>query len=459
MKWKLTGRYLFSILTIVFIVLIVNTVIVLVMLVQQHSTGIDEVSDEAAETFTRGFSQYMALEDGEPTISEEGKTAIENYGAWIQVLDDSGNVLSSHLAPDTVSLHYSPMEIVHKYKYMDDEFNTYFLGAFEGFSYIVGIPYSDEQRYVFTANPASVFSYLTQLLFIIIVVDLIIAAIIGLLFSTILTKPVNTMIERVSQLKKRNFKAHHPKKPGIYKPVFSNLNDVSATLKKHEDDRMRLETMRNEWISNVSHDLKTPLASVQGYAELLRDEDVSSRERLEYAAVIEKQSIYMKDLLDDLNLTMRLRNEEMPLQLKETRIEPFIKEIVIDLLNDPQFSDYDISFTSDASSLTLAIDQHLLKRAILNFAYNALIHNDKNVTISLTITNQFISIEDNGKGISDDLDHVFDRYYRGTNTNNVKGTGLGMAIARDIVEAHGATVELNSQVGKGTIVTIWYKAT
>lgn len=182
-------------------------------------------------------------------------------------------------------------------------------------------------------------------------------------------------------------------------------------------------------------------------------------ERLEYAEVIERQSTYMKNLLDDFNLTMRLRNHEMPLQLKETSIEAFVREMVIDLLNDPQFSDHEISFISEAPDLKISIDQHLMKRALLNFVYNALIHNDDNVAVSVIITYDSISIEDNGKGIApEELEQIFDRYYRGTNTTNIRGTGLGMAIARDIIEAHGGTVELASQVGKGTTVKVWYKA-
>ena len=127
------------------------------------------------------------------------------------------------------------------------------------------------------------------------------------------------------------------------------------------------------------------------------------------------------------------------------------------MLNDPQYRERDMSFTSEAPELKLSIDQHLMKRALLNFVYNALIHNEHNITVSITIQDDFISIADNGKGIlEDNLEQVFDRYYRGTDTKNSRGTGLGMAIARDIIEAHGMEVELVSQAGEGTIVKIRY---
>ncbi|MDM5333025.1 HAMP domain-containing sensor histidine kinase [Ureibacillus composti] len=455
MKWKLTIRYLISVLSIVFIVIFLNTFILMGVLIYQQKHGIDEVTKNSGETFTRGFDKYISLENGEPVVSEEGIEALRVFGGWIQILDQNGQVQSSYLAPQDLSTHYSPIELIHKYKYMDNELNTYFIGEFESYSYLIGVPDSKENRIVFMMDSKTIFSYAMKSLLAIVIVDLFIAMLVGLLFSTVLTKPVANIIDRISQLKKRNFTVQETKKPGIYKPVFSNLNDVSQSLQAHEEERLKLEKMRAEWISNVSHDLKTPLASIQGYAELLRDQDVSQLERLEYSEVIERQSIYMKNLLDDFNLTMRLRNQDMPLTLQETRLESFVREIVIDLLNDPQFGQYEISFISDSPDLKWNIDRHLMKRAILNFVYNALIHNDENIAVTIRIHTDRLTIEDNGKGIpADDLEQIFERYYRGTNTSNIQGTGLGMAISRDIIEAHGGKVNLTSKIGIGTTVEI-----
>ncbi len=170
-------------------------------------------------------------------------------------------------------------------------------------------------------------------------------------------------------------------------------------MQAHENERQKLEQMRNEWISNVSHDIKTPLASIRGYAELLRNDEISPEERLEYAGVIERQSLYMKELLDDFNLTMRLRNQDMSLNLQETRIEGFVRKIIIDLLNDPQFQTHEIDFSSNAPELTWEIDQHLMKRALLNFILNALIHNDDDVKVTVEVAENSIIIRDNGRGI------------------------------------------------------------
>jgi len=104
-----------------------------------------------------------------------------------------------------------------------------------------------------------------------------------------------------------------PTPKGVYEDVFRNMNELSEKLDRHEEERKRLDQMREEWISNVSHDMKTPLASIQGYAEFINDSatDLTALELQEYTSIIKSKSMYMKDLLDDLNLTMRLRNHQL----------------------------------------------------------------------------------------------------------------------------------------------------
>ncbi len=178
---------------------------------------------------------------------------------------------------------------------------------------------------------------------------------------------------------------------------------------------------------------------------------------MEYAQIIEKQSLHMQNLLDDLNLTMRLRHQQLPLTLNEVNMVPFIREIVIETLNTPQYEQANLTFEATTENSLHQIDEHFMRRAIMNFLHNALLHNAPDVSVHVSVDEHTLSISDNGKGgiaPPEDLEHIFERYYRGTNTDNTAGTGLGTAIARDIIEAHGGTVTITSEKGKGTCVII-----
>ncbi|WP_251129507.1 MULTISPECIES: sensor histidine kinase [unclassified Exiguobacterium] len=102
-------------------------------------------------------------------------------------------------------------------------------------------------------------------------------------------------------------------------------------------------------------------------------------------------------------------------------------------------------------------DRHFMKRALLNFLYNALLHNDDLVIVIVRVKGDIMTITDNGNGIAEsDLPYIFERYYRGTNTDDARGSGLGMAISRNIIEAHGGKVEVDSEQGRGTTIRITF---
>ncbi|MFY0779396.1 HAMP domain-containing sensor histidine kinase [Peribacillus simplex] len=464
MKWKLTRRFLGSVVTIVVIVGIVNTILLLSLLFYRamHDFGTEGVS---AENFSRTFSQYVELKDNKPMVNEKGLKKLQDNNAWIQFLNNKGEQVAAFYTPKKLPTVYSPVEIVQMYKYKEiDAETTVFVGETHNFSYFVGVKEQKIGRYVITYNYAKVFKNFNILLLLFLIVDIIIALVIGFLFGKRLTRPLNILIEGIQQLRERSFKKMSIPK-GVYEDVFRNMNELSVKLDQYEKERDLLDQMREEWISNVSHDMKTPLASIHGYTELMKDNatDLTPQELYEFSSIINRQSTYMKDLLDDLNLTMRLRNQRLPLQFEDVEIVGFIREMTIELLNDSQLGDRQVEFEANVEMAKHKVDKKLLKRAIFNFIYNALVHNEENVIVKIQIDDirleselhTKITISDNGRGIpSEDLEQVFERYYRGTNTASTHGTGLGMAIARDIILAHNGKLDLTSVENKGTTITI-----
>ncbi|MEG0385669.1 sensor histidine kinase [Solibacillus cecembensis] len=455
MKWRLTAQFLLSVLSIAIIVIFVNTAIFISLFIYQQTTNFQAPESTNSEQFTREFEQYIQYQNGDISFDDKGLQLLKEHNAWVQVLNQNGDMIGGYNVPDNALVHYSPLELIQTYKYREiDPSTTVYIGGNNEFNYLVGIQDRSVSRVVWNFSPSSFLQLLGKFGLAIVIADLLVTALVGWFFGRALTKPLYALIEQIQHLKNRKHaQVKTPK--GLYKPVISNLNEVSRELAAHEIERNRLEIMREEWISNVSHDMKTPLASIRGYSELLSEGNLSENEQAEYARIIEKQSLHMQDLLDDLNLTMRLRHQQLPLQLNNTNIVQFIREIVIDTLNMAQYEHANIEFDASADTIIQSIDAHFMRRAVVNFLYNALLHNPRDVEIKVHVEADSITISDNGKGISaEDLEHIFERYYRGTNTEHNLGTGLGTAIARDIIEAHGGTVSIISKVNEGTTVSI-----
>ena len=293
------------------------------------------------------------------------------------------------------------------------------------------------------------------------IVDIFIALFIGYLFSKRLTQPLHTLIDGIKRLANKEYHINYEPK-GLYKDVFYNVNYLSNQLSVSEKERKKLEGMREDWIANISHDIKTPLSSIQGYAELIKDPDYhfSLEDIREYAEIIEQKSLYIKEVMEDLNLTTRLKNKALTLNLKTVNIISLVKDTVIDMLNDPKYPNHYIEFHADQDKIPIKLDEILFRRAISNLLYNAIVHNEEEVKISVKIKKKVervhIIIKDNGKGIKkEELEKIFERYYRGTNTGVAhKGSGLGMAIAKDIIQAHNGDFSISSEIEHGTTIEI-----
>lgn len=466
MKWKLTGRYLLSVVLVVVLVIFSNIILGIALLVAQTAfeVPIFQRQETSPEQFTRKFKTEITINDHDVTISEKGQKELAKKKAWIQILDENGKEVYSFRVPADIKKKYTPAEMIQMYKYKEvDENTVVYIGEKKKnglqLSYLIGIENRNLNRYIISYDNQDIF-IVTKIVMVILIIDILIALLVGYLFSKRLTQPLHTLIDGIKKLANREFD-HHTESRGLYKNVFYNLNHLSDQLKSNERERKRLDSMREEWIANISHDIKTPLSSIQGYAEMIkdRDYDFTLDEMREYAGIIEAKSLYIKEVMEDLNLSTRLKNKELSLNKKAVNIVAFLRKIVIDLLNDPKYADRDIQFHVNQENIMLEIDEILFRRAINNLIYNAIVHNDHDVKIIVSIekdeyTN--IVIKDNGKGIKkEELERIFDRYYRGTNTGAAhRGSGLGMAIANDIIKAHNGRIIIHSEVGYGTTIDI-----
>lgn len=281
-------------------------------------------------------------------------------------------------------------------------------------------------------------------------------AICGLWLIVHLSK-IKKSIENVSQ---RTY-TQLPEK-GIFSDVYCALNKLDIEIRNSDKVQKETERVRNEWIANITHDLKTPLSPIKGYAELLTSNAEIDKETMqEYGGIILKNVNHTERLINDLKLTYQLDSGAMPFQLQKINLVRYVRELVIDIVNDPAFKDRDIAVESNVQDLEICIDTDLFRRAMNNLIINALTHNPQETKVKISVDmnadkKACIYISDNGKGMSNEEQaELFNRYYRGTNTKEKpEGSGLGLAIAKQIITLHNGKITVKSKLNEGTQFTI-----
>ncbi len=463
-KWKVTGNFVITIVAVVMLVVIINILTIFGVYIFNMASHKNTITlKNSPETFVRNFEKYMYDDNGILALSEEGYELLQESGAWIQVLNDYGEEISNINSPSDAPKKYTPFDMVNNYKYEERPYINFMLEknlSSGHVNVILALPNNNIERVTLNFSLDSVM-YQTKIIIIItLIIDAIIALIFGYLFSRKLTKPISEIITNIDILSKGNYNLY-TKEKGIYKAVFENINDLSSTLRENENQRKELESMREEWLANITHDIKTPLASIQGYAEIISDKDYefTRDEMQEYTEIIYSKSKYIKELVDELNLSTRLKNNALSLNKQNTNLVALLRNVVIDILNDSRYENRNIEFNSNIDVIEKEVDVMLLKRALTNLIFNAVVHNNESVEVKVEIKKIDkinISIKDNGNGINTkDLKHIFDRYYRGTNTGEAhKGSGLGMAISKEIINNHGGEIQINSKLGCGTEIFI-----
>lgn len=457
MKWKLMMHYSFSFIVACLAIFIINIVFMGSNIYRKGA-----LYNYHPEKIISSFKEYIYLaEDNSIRISQEGLKFIQGNSIGVQVLNEENEEVFQYDKPSIAPTQYSNVDLINMY---NNENETLFLDEknLEDIKYTYLLFFSPEKikrvSYTYDAeliDEAHKFP-------IVIILNLILITLIGFLYTLKITKPINIIVHKIIQLSNGNYLKDQSTQ-GIYFKVEECINDLSDRLKASEQERKRLEELKEEWISNISHDIKTPLTSIIGNAEIMADTeyDLEDEVRAKCCSIIINKGEYIKTLVEDLNLSTRLKNNTIVLRKKKVNIVSLIRHVVIDIINDEKYHERNINFTYSNEEIITEVDEHLMKRVFVNLIINAFVHNGNEVNVKINIQKisgdkVSISVEDDGKGISeDDLKHIFKRYYRGTNTRNkTEGSGLGMAIAHDIIKIHGGYIEGTSIQGEGLKVNI-----
>lgn len=414
--------------------------------------------------FTDNFSIWMENENGTLQIEDIGLERLDEYGLWLQVIDESGQEVFSYNKPEHYPTSYSASDLITLSTSSYENGNTIFVSSFEKsdktWNYLIGFPYAIG-KYVLYYNGETV-SRLSPIFRLLIFSVSFGGVALFLIYGFWLTRQMGKITRGIGNISLRTYQPIPEK--GSFNSVYAALNKMDEEIRHSNQLKEETERVRREWITNITHDLKTPLSPVKGYAELLADGTVADTQTAqEYGSIILKNVDYAEKLMNDLKLTYQLESGAFPFHPQQVRLVRYLKELVIDIANDPVFSDRDIEFESkgNLSELTAAIDPDLFRRAVGNLVINALVHNPSDTKVIVSVSEDkrkgiCISVRDNGIGIKEaEQAELFTRYYRGTNTKEkTEGSGLGLAIAKQIVVLHGGDIAVKSKLGEGTEFSI-----
>lgn len=290
-------------------------------------------------------------------------------------------------------------------------------------------------------------------------------AIIQLIFLMTLEKrifkPISQLEKGVEEISKGNYDVNIESN---YNTEINNLidsfNDMAKKLKEGERLKAEYEENRKTLIANISHDLKTPITSIQGYIETLLELENMPKENInKYYKIIHNNAAYINKLIDDLFLFSKLDIQKLELYMERVEVIPFMEDLMQEFKFELEDRGIELYYNySIKEKCYVEVDGKRVNQIFKNIIGNAVKYGkESNLKINVCLYKNkdhiCIEIEDNGIGIPEDkLEHIFERFYRVDyeRTKDLMSTGLGLAIAKELVEAQGGSIAARSVENKGT---------
>jgi len=249
--------------------------------------------------------------------------------------------------------------------------------------------------------------------------------------------------------------------------LYNDFEKMRIKLKENEEEKVLSENASRELVSNISHDLKTPLTAIRGYVEGILDGVASSPQKVrDYLTTIYNKTNDMTKLIDELLYYSRVSGNEFSYNFEKTNVKEFFDDYVKDLYLELDTIRINFSYSANVDADTVIdIDREQIKRALNNIVANAVKYMDKedpeiHFRVKETMDAINIRISDNGRGIDEkDLPHIFERFYRSDASRNTKlgGSGIGLSIVKKVIENHEGSVVAMSKSGVGTDMDIVLK--
>ncbi|MGG3625135.1 HAMP domain-containing sensor histidine kinase [Bacillus gobiensis] len=218
-----------------------------------------------------------------------------------------------------------------------------------------------------------------------------------------------------------------------------------------------MEKIKQEFISNVSHEFQTPLTSLKGFAHLLKNPDISEENRIYYLSIIEAETMRLSKMSENLLKLTALEQQVEPIEKARFSLDKQLRRII--LLCEPHWTEKNIEIDLDTSPVNIDGDEGLLNQVWTNIIHNAIKFTKEGGVIAVQVKQApahfMVEIKDDGIGMKEDqVQRVFERFYKADKSRNAGGSGLGLSIVQKIIELYEGQVEVESEYGRGTLFRV-----
>lgn len=443
---KILSRYVLSAVGIALVLLIINFSMLAAWAVQ--SSSIDKKENSISQ-----LSDGLMFENGAYKLTEKTKESILGRYQWAMLLNNDGSVVWSLNLPADIPLKYTVSDIVsftrwylkdypvHVWRRTD---GVFVLGSKKGSMWKHGIEMSQKVM-------DNTLVWIPAILILNTIIAIFLALLLGLkLFRSL--KPLARGIEDMANKQPVELNTN-----GLLGDLAIGINKTSAQLVNQETALTKRDNARTTWIAGVSHDIRTPLSLVMGYASQLEDDTELPSSKREQASIIRRQSERIKTLVSDLNLASKLEYDMQP--IRKTIVLPavLLRGVTAEFLNNGLEDIYsiDLIVSDNAQNVMINGDEDLLRRAVSNLISNSLRHNPNGCAIKVTLEtdlrNCTIYVSDNGVGFTPES---LNKLNLAAGSAALENHGLGLTIVRQIVKAHGGTSEFRNLPEGGCRITL-----
>lgn len=320
----------------------------------------------------------------------------------------------------------------------------------------LGIPLNTEEgtkaMFIDPVSPSSS-TFLIKWIFYFLACSLIAGSLIILVSAMFLVRPIKKLTEATRKIAAGDFNVKlNIKQKG-------ELGTLARSFEEMMGDLQQLEQMRKEFVSNVSHEVQSPLTSISGYAVALKQVDLAEKDRKRYLDIIIAEAERMSKMSDSLLKLSLLESESQQMRVTTLSLDEQIRRVIVAL--QPQWSARDISFELDLRAVSVTADHERLNQVWTNILGNSIKFSRAGGVIDVSIQqdskNVTVRITDTGIGISrEDLKRIFERFFKADRSHSRKygGSGMGLAIVKQIVSLHQGEVRVESEPDRGTTFII-----